>query len=161
MNLAIHSCVFLVPGQHSVAEVVSEKTDTSASLEVNVIFTNERRARVALKFAGRLAQNLNAHINLLVVKEVPLAFPLDRPPVPISFTMRRFFEFVNEGLQGPMETTVRLYYCRNRPQALVQALEPKSLVILGGRETWWPTLEGRLGTMLRAKGHQLIFAANR
>lgn len=142
----------------SVTQYRAADINPNNELEVNVLFTNEKRARTALRFAGALAQNLNARINLVVVKEVPLAFPVDRPPVAVSFTARRLLEFAGEGVQGPLDTTVQLCYCRNKPQALIRVLRPKSLVIIGGRKRWWPTKEGRLAKMLRAKGHQVIFA---
>jgi hypothetical protein len=161
MNSEIDRLVFVVPERHAATSEVPEEVDTATSLEVNVIFTTERYACTALKVAGTLAQNLNAHLNLLAVKEVPLAFPIDRPPVAIPFTERRLYEFANQGVQGPLETTVRLYYCRNQLQGLLQALKPKSLVIIGGRKRFWPTKENRLAKILRVKGHQVIFSTDK
>jgi hypothetical protein len=161
MNNEIHRLVFVVADRRVAAETAGEGLDARTSLEVNVIFTDEKRARAALKCAGALARSLQAHLNLVVVKQVPLAFPLERPPIPVSFTEEKLHEFASEGLQGPMDTTVQLYYCRNRLKGLLQALKPKSLVVIGGRRKLWPTKESRLAATLRAEGHQVIFPTDK
>jgi hypothetical protein len=161
MNSEIHRLVFVVPERRAALDADPEEVDTRESLEVNVLFTTERHACTALKVAGALAQNLNAHLSLVVVKEVPLGFPLDRPPVAISFTQQRLYDFASQGLQGPLDTTVRLYYCRKIMQGLLQALKPKSLVVIGGRKKLWPTKESRLAKILRARGYQVIFPTDK
>src|ERR1700693_4825039 len=50
-------------------------------LEINVIFTDDQGTLSALRTAGALAHQLQAHINLLVPRVVPYAFPLASPPV--------------------------------------------------------------------------------
>ncbi len=161
VNQGIHKLVFVVPDRHPGINAAPEESDARASLEVNVLFTTEKHASAALKAAGALAQNLNAHLNLVVMKEVPLGFPVDKPPVSVPVTQRRLFEFASRGIQGPLETTVRLYYCRNKLQGLLQALRPKSLVVIGGSRRLWPTAESRLARILRAEGHQVIFATDK
>jgi hypothetical protein len=161
MNNEIHRLVFVVPERRADTDAIPEELDAQPSLEVNVIFTTEKHACSALKVAGALAQNLNAHLNLVAVKEVPLGFPLDRPPVAIPFTQRRLYDFASQGLQGPLDTTVRLYYCRDKAQGLLHALMPKSLVIIGGKERLWPTKESRLARILRDRGHQVIFPTDK
>lgn len=161
MNSEIHRLVFVVADRHVAVDAVGEEFDARTPLEVNVIFTDEKRARAALKCAGALAQGLQARLNLVVVKQVPLAFPLERPPIPFSFTAGKLYEFVSEGLQGRMDTTVQLYYCRNRLKGLLQALKPKSLVVIGGSRKVWPTKESRLAAILRTKGYQVIFPTDK
>jgi hypothetical protein len=138
LNSGINRFVFVVPERHAATSEVPEEIDTEASLEVNVIFTTEKHACTALKVAGSLAQNLNAHL-----------------------TKRRLYELASQGVQGPLDTTVRLYYCRNKLQGLLQALKPKSLVIIGGSERLWPTKTSRLVRILRGKGHQVIFPTDK
>jgi len=161
MNDEIHRLVFVVPERRADVDAIPEDTQTRESLEVNVLFTTEKHASAALKVAGALAQNLNAHLNLVAVKEVPLGFPLDRPPVAIPFTQQRLYDFASQGVQGPIDTTVRLYYCRKKLQGLLQALTPKSLVVIGGNERPWPTKESRLAKILRNRGHQVIFPTDK
>jgi hypothetical protein len=160
MNSEIWRSTVIVPGKRPVTGASCREAEIRAPLEVNVIFTNEKRARAALRVAGALALNLNGHLNLLVIKEVPLAFPLDRPPVAVSFTKQRMLQFASEGAQGPVDTTVQLCYCRNQTQGLLQSLRPKSLIIIGGKTGWWPARESRWAKRLRAQGHQVLFVEN-
>lgn len=130
---------------------------SSGNLEVRVIFTDPRGTIAALKTAGTLAAGLGASIKLIAAQAVPYAYPLDRPPVNIGFTERLLSETCHQ-VQGALETTVRLYFCRNRVETLLRVLAPNSLVVIGGRKGWWPTAERRLARTLRSKGHQVVFA---
>ncbi len=159
MQNDFHRLVFML-GDRSVAAAPAEQLEEDKPLAINVIFTSESNVRAALKGAGKLAQNLKAHLNLIVVKEVPLAFALGQPPVPATFTANRLYELASEGLQGAMDIFVQLYYCRNKPQALLQALAPESLVVMGGRPSRWPSKEKRLARLLLDHGHQVIFAGS-
>ena len=60
--------------------------------------------------------------------------------------------------KSAVETIVRIYLCRDRWQALEQALRPRSVVVIGGRKRWWPTRESRLARRLRRAGHEVILA---
>ena len=128
-------------------------------LEINVIFTDHRGTLGALKTAGALAHQLRAHINLLVPRVVPYAFPLASPPVSIQFTERRLLDLAHRGAQGPMVISVQVYLCRDRRLCLLEALKPQSLVVVGGRARWWPTKETKLARMLQFAGHHVVFAS--
>jgi len=71
----------------------------------------------------------------------------------LDFSERRFRVIAAE---SPVETTVRLYLCRDRMETLAAVLEPHSLIVLGGRRRWWPTQEKRLVRKLRRAGHEVI-----
>jgi hypothetical protein len=135
----------------------AEETNPGNELEINVIFTDHRSTLGALKTAGALAHQLRAHINLLVPRVVPYAFPLASPPVSIQFTERRLLDFARQVAQDPMVISVQLYLCRDRRLCLLEALKPQSLVVVGGRARWWPTKETKLTKMLRFAGHRVIF----
>ena len=145
----------------SVTQDRAAEADPSTDLEVNVIFTDDEGTLTALKTAGALAHNLRARINLLVFQVVPLAFPLQRPPVSIPFTEQRLLDLASQGAQGPLDTTVHLYLCRDMRQVLLQVLRPKSLVVIGGRKSWWRTKESRLARRLRSEGHEVVFARHK
>jgi hypothetical protein len=127
-------------------------------IEINVIFTDHQGTLSALRTAGALAHQLQAHISLLVPRVVPYAFPLARPPVSIQFTECRLLDLARQGARDPMVISVQLYLCRDRRLCLLEALNPQSLVVVGGRERWWPTKETKLARMLQFAGHQVIFA---
>jgi hypothetical protein len=125
----------------------------STRLGVVVVFTSVESTVHALRKAGALASRLNARISLVVPQVVPYPLPLTSPPVLLDFSERRFRVIAAE---SPVETTVRLYLCRDEMETLAAVLEPHSLIVLGGRKRWWPTREKRLARRLRHAGHEVI-----
>ena len=132
--------------------------DTDApqpDLNVSVVVTSFESTQAALRRASVLARNLGARITLLVTQKVPQPLPLDTPPVAIDWNEERYQELAG---QSPVETTVRIYLCRDRLTALKQALKDGSIVVVGCRRRWWPTTTTRLARQLRQLGHQVILA---
>jgi hypothetical protein len=127
--------------------------DEDPTLEITVVFTSLTGTRSALRTAGTLAHRLRARIMLVAPQVVPYAFPLTSPPVLLNFTEERLRAIARA---SPVETTVRIYLCRDREEALAKVLKPRSVVILGGSKRWWPTLERRLARKLRKAGHEVI-----
>jgi hypothetical protein len=139
--------------------VIRETTEGLApkALEVNVIFTNEQATAAALKAAGALALDLGVCLRVRAAIVVPYALPLDRPLVPIRFTEQLLSDIVCRSAEAAPETTVHVYLCRDRLATLSQVLEPNSLVVIAGRDHWYPTAESRMAKALRSKGHRVVF----
>jgi hypothetical protein len=129
-------------------------------LEVNVVFTEAKATMGALKVAGVLAKDLRAKIRLLAPQAVPFGFPLESPPVAVDHTEKLLLDLASQGMQGPIETTVHLYLCRDRLDTLGQVLKPNSLVIVGGK-SWWPNDASYLARMLRSIGHHVILVSRK
>jgi hypothetical protein len=123
-------------------------------LNITVVFTSVKATLTALQQAAMLAGELDARITLLVPQVVPFPLPLTSPPVLIDFNERRFRVIAE---RTPIQAAVQVYLCRDRDDVLAGALRPHSLVVIGGRQSWWPTAEKRLARRLRKKGHQVIF----
>lgn len=123
-------------------------------LNIDVVFTSVQATLAALKRAGSLASRLNGRITLVVPQVVPYQCPLTSPPVLLDFSERRFRVLAAE---SPVDTTVQLYLCRDKWEALGMMLKPRSLVVVGGRKRWWPTEEKRLARKLGRAGHEVIF----
>jgi hypothetical protein len=134
----------------------AEQTERG-QLEVNVIYTNPKATAAALKSAALLARDLGACIQLKAVMAVPVRLPLDHPPVSISFVERLLARLVGELGQCSFEPSVHLYLCRDQRETLRQILQPNSLVVIGGRNRWWPTAESRMAQVLRSQGHRVVF----
>jgi hypothetical protein len=135
-----------------------DAVETESTLNIAVVFTSVEATLPALKEAGSLAAALGAHITLMVPQVVPYALPISSPPVLLDWNARRLRVIAE---QSKVDTTVQLYLCRHREQALLKALAPHSLVVIGGRKRWWwPTSEERLGRSLRHAGHEVIFCGN-
>ncbi len=124
-------------------------------LNISVVFTSVKPTLSALREAGRLASSLGAHITLLVPQVVPYPLELEKKTDWEDFNARRFRIVAGE---SPVSTTVRVYLCRDPEDAVLAALTPHSLVVIGGRKRWWPTSEKRLAGKLRRAGHEVIVA---
>jgi len=59
--------------------------NTENRLEVIVIFTDMRGTLSALRMAEGLAQQLEAHIRVVMLYEVPYTLPLEKPAVSVKF----------------------------------------------------------------------------
>ena len=124
-----------------------------SKLEISVVFTYVQPTLGALKQAGALAQPLAARITLIVPQIVPFPLPLESPPVLLDFNERRFLTLARE---SRIDTTVRIFLCRDRWELLSKKLRPHSLVVLGARKRWWPAAETRLAKKLRRMGHEVV-----
>ena len=127
--------------------------DNPVSLNIAVIYNSVEFTLSALRKAGALAHSLHARITLIVPEIVPYPLPLGSPPVEREFKERAFRILADE---GPVETSVRIYVCRDRLEMLRTVLDPHSLIVMGGKDRWWPTKEDRLADQLRRLGHQVV-----
>lgn len=151
MFLALERRLPLAPGNTETAK----SGRAESRLNIAVVYTSVEATLAALKHAGSLARRLRARITLLVPQVVPYPLPLASPPVLLDFNERRF-RVIAEA--SPVETSVRLYLCRDRMETVEAALSPRSLVVLGLRKSWWPVGEKRLARRLRRAGHEVILA---
>jgi hypothetical protein len=133
----------------------AERVEPDPRLNIAVVFTSVEGTLAALRNAADLANRLAARITLIVPQVVPFPLPLETPPVLLDWNERRFGAIAEV---APVETKVQVYLCRDRDQALSSVLGPASLVVLGGRRSWWPTWERRLARILRRAGHEVILA---
>ena len=130
------------------------REEAQPKLNIAVIFTSVEATLAALRSAGALGGRLGARVTLFAAQVVPYPLPLESPPVLLDFSERRFQAVAGE---SPVETTVRLYLCRDALETLQAVLAPRSLVVMAGRKRWWPTAERRTARKLRRQGHEVIF----
>jgi hypothetical protein len=130
-----------------------EQRSNFPELDVFVVFTSISATMQALKRAAVLAESLASRITLLVPQVVPYPLPLAKPGVNSEFTERRFYALASA---NRVQTSVRIYLCRDRWDALAQVLKPNSLVVLGEEKHWWPTASGRMARKLRRMGHAVV-----
>lgn len=133
----------------------------SNPLEVNIIFTDLEATAAALKIAQSLAGELGARIRLRAAVAVPFQLPIDRPQVSLDFLQEMLGKLVSHVDRERFQPTIHLYVCRHRVRTLLQILKPDSLVIIGGRNHWWPTAERRIARAISSKGHRVVFVDSR
>ena len=152
MSLALERLLIPATGHPT----IPRSEDTDQRLNISVIFTSVESTLAAMRKAGSLASSLGARITLLAPQIVPYPLPLESPPVLLDWSERRFHVIAS---QSPVETSVRVYLCRDDVETLKRALRPRSVVVIGGRKRWWPfTHEKRLVATLRRAGHEVIFS---
>jgi hypothetical protein len=130
-----------------------KRDETNRRLEIVVVYTFVQATVTALTRAAALAKGLNPRIRLVMLNVIPYPLPLESPPVRCDFSERCLLEIASA---SPVETTVHLCMCRQRFETLVALLWPRSLVVIGGHKTWWPTKEEKLARELRLAGHEAI-----
>src|SRR3954470_21623220 len=137
------------PGAHVVDAAHTE------TLSVTVVFTTVVATLEALREAGRLASHLGAPVRVLVPCVVPYPLDLTRPRVDPLFRLRHFRTVCD---RHSVETSLDVRLCRDKLRCILDALAPRSLVLVGGYRSFWPwTCENLLTQELRDKGHDVIF----
>ena len=131
-------------------------------LELTVIFTTLPGTAAALTMAGNLTRNLEAKLTLLLPQVVPYGVPLNRPPVSLRHTRQLALSLVGRSAKGSEDgnlpgVVIQICLCRERKQCLERFVSAGSLVLIGGRDSWWAK-ERRLARLLRSLGHEVIFA---
>jgi hypothetical protein len=150
MALALENVLTPAPG----SPAQQQHSAKAPRLNVAVVFTSVDTTLAALREAGVLAARLGCQITLVVPQVVPFPLPLTSPPVLLDWSERRFSVLAAE---SPVQTTVRIYLCRDRMETLLAVLRPHSLVVVGGPKRWWPCGEKLLARNLRRAGHEVIF----
>lgn len=150
MSLAIEKILIPATGRPTQLPAI----ETGQRLNIAVVFTSVESTLAALKEAGALAGSLGARITLMVPQVVPFPLPLETPPVLVEFNENRFRVMASE---SPVETGVQIFLCRDRFETLAAVLKPGSIVVVGGRNRWWPTKEEVLARQLRRAGYEVLF----
>jgi hypothetical protein len=127
--------------------------EDNGRLEVVVVYTSVDATIAAIKLAAGLANSLDGRITLLVIQRVPYPLPLEEPPVLLDFSKQRFRDLAS---LSSVETSVRVYLCREPLKVLTGVLRPHSVIVIGGQKSWWPTREAKLVGKLRRAGHEVI-----
>jgi hypothetical protein len=122
-------------------------------LEVNVIHTRLPGTALTLNTAMGLARGLGARVIVHMAQVIPYPLALKSPPVSVQFAERQLLALAGEQL---VETRIQMYLCRDLTETIRRILKPDSLVVIGGRERWWPTREQRLAGILQRDGHHVI-----
>lgn len=125
-------------------------------LEVAIIFTTVPGTRAAVEAAGKLARGLGAKLTVLVPQVVPYQFPPTRPPVDLDHARQAALALLAGLCLSEHDMTIQICLCRSRQECWNGAVAG-SLVLVGGRRSWWARSERRLAERIRSLGHEVIF----
>jgi hypothetical protein len=117
-----------------------------------VLFTSVNLTQKAIQKAREIAGPLGAQIAVIVLQVVPYPLPLDEPPAPFEFIVRRFKELLGES-QKP--TSIQAFICRDPVEALKRILDPNAAVFIGVKAKWFPSHDERLARKLSCAGYDV------
>jgi hypothetical protein len=126
-------------------------------IRITVVFTTRKGTQAALRKAGSLAKGLGARIRLVAAYEVPIPFPLDKPPVLLEVLEQRHVNMVKESGVEAEEVRIDLFLCPDQKACLKDALKERSLVVVGGRPRRWWNRARRIERWLNRMGKQVVF----
>ena len=142
--------------EHSTAEYVRGRwfCREPHGPSLTVVFTTIPATLEALKKGAHLARQLGANIRILVPSVVPYPLNVDKPRVSPEFRLRHFRTFCEK---QPIDTSIDVRLCRDAGQCVEDGLSPHSVVLIGGRKTWWPLApEKFMARRMRKHGHEVI-----
>jgi hypothetical protein len=126
-----------------------------AARNITVVFTSEAGTIAALRSAADLSVRLDARVTLAILDVVPYGRPLNEPT---DMLERRSLRVVaDSGVRGT-EIRIQIWRCRDMRKGLRQILTSHSMIVLGGRVSWWPSPERKLQRWLSGMGHHVILA---
>lgn len=123
-------------------------------LLINVAYTTPNGTLGALREAARLTAGMDANIRVIVPRVVPYPLELNQPQVNPECMAQHFRRLC---VKTGADLRFEIVLCREVAHAYSVALDRNSVVIVGGRNRWWPTRETRLARSLTCKGHNVLF----
>jgi hypothetical protein len=122
--------------------------------DVYVVFTSIDETLAAAQVASGLAKALTTRLTLIHFQAVPYPLatdaPIDRSPAEME-------AFVKALRAMGVDVRVRVYLCRDPRRAIPSAFTHRSLIVIGGHRSWWPTRSERWRRTLEAAGHLVVF----
>ena len=130
---------------------MSEELRTDA---VSVVFTTVDDTIEAAKVAAGLAAAMHVALRVVHVRTVPRPLPVNEPD---GLSPIETQSFVARLRREGITARTRVYLCRDALRAIGFAFRSNSIVVIGGRRSWWPTRAERWRRALEAAGHFVLF----
>jgi hypothetical protein len=102
-------------------------------------------------------------VTLVATQVVPYPRLLDDPPVAGEFNENRLRAIA---IKCGVDTSIQIYLCRDRMEAILSVVQPGSIAVLRGRRSkwlprwlsrWWISKDERLARRLRQRGCEVMF----
>ena len=121
-------------------------------LDLVVLYNNPALTAHALTATSELARGFETAITLMAVHVLPYPAPLECQE---GIRKRLETELTTVARSNPAAIRVKLVFARDRADACLGLLKPRSVVVIGARQRWWTTPEERLARRLAAHGHSV------
>jgi hypothetical protein len=137
------------------SELPTQTAAETPAVSIFVVSTSSKLFRPAVSSARQLTREFGGEIVVLAPHVVPYPLDLTHPPVAPAFLESRFV--CDHGPLPDIEN-VRILLCRDEAEAILGALEPKSIVVMGTKKRCWRTRDEAIIERLRSAGHQVVIA---
>jgi hypothetical protein len=121
---------------------------------VSVVYTTVDDTIEAARVGADLATAMGVPLRVVHFRTVPRHLPVHQPdglsPIETASFLRRLHD---EGITARM----RVYLCRDEQRAIAFAFRSNSIVVIGGRHSWWPNRAERWRHALEGAGHFVVF----
>jgi hypothetical protein len=121
---------------------------------IYVVFTTFQHTLEAVRVASALAESVAAPLTVVHFRAVPYPLSVDAPA---GVSPAETDEFVDRVRAEGIDVKIRVYLCRNEWRTMPMAFREHSLIVIGGRGSWWPTRAERLRRRLERDGHFVVF----
>jgi len=122
---------------------------------VSVVYTTFEDTLEASRIAADLAHAMQVPLRVVHFRTVPRQVPVDQPDGLSPVETEAFVGRLRQ--EGITTARVRVYLCRDETRTIPFAFRPHSIVVIGGRRSWWPTRAERWRRALEEAGHFVVF----
>jgi hypothetical protein len=120
---------------------------------VSVVYTGFDATFSAARVGADLARRMGLPLRVVHFRAVPRQNDLDRPSGLSPVETDAFADWLRS---EHIEARVRVYLCRDEAKGIAYAFRPRSIVVIGGRHSWFPTRVERWRHALEDAGHFVV-----
>ncbi len=120
---------------------------------ISVVYTGFEETLGAARVAADLAAKMRVPVRVVHFRTVPRQSDVARPDGVSPVETEAFAERLR---RERIDARVRVYLCRDELKTISYAFKPRSIVLIGGRHSWFPTRIERWRHALEDEGHFVV-----
>ncbi len=120
---------------------------------ISVVYTGFDETVPAARAGADLARKMGVPLRVVHFRTVPHNDDVERPAGMSPVETDAFAERLR---REQIDARVRVYLCRDEAASIPFAFKPRSIVLIGGRHSWFPTRIERWRHALEAAGHFVV-----